>query len=702
MSAFYLPLSVAVFLVFLSRITDRLPWRFARWCALALLGQAAALQMIEAGPLMRYQHFKPPGRLLTETPPAVLAIVGLQTLLVAVGLSRRWPAIRRELYRVLRPWQLLGVVLAISVFAATVSHEVPRYLTEVAWAAFVQLLNLATVMLAVWALPDDVLMRWRKRLDAFLDGRRQFRPLKKGDRGGFEGRGRRRKSPLAPFFQRGEQWFPLTAALWVIALAAVLNVYAYERHPHIPDEVAYLTQARFFAAGALTMPAPPVPEAFDFYLMAFSGDRWYVSPPPGWPAVLALGVLLGVPWLVNPVLGGVNVLLAYRLSRELYDAHTARLVVLLLCVSPWYVFLGMSFMTHMFTLTCALVGALAVVRARASGRARWAWLAGASGGVATVIRPLDGLVIGGLLGIWAVGIGGRRLSFTGLAAFAGGAVLAAATVLPYNRHLTGDALRAPIQAYTDEHFHPNANAYGFGPERGMGWAIDPNPGHTPTDALINADLNTFAINVELFGWGSGSLLFVALLLGSLEIRGSDVLMLAALAAVFVAYFFYYFSGGPDFGARYWFLMVLPLVVLSARGIVLLDGALHGRALVAVLVLAASALVNFFPWRAIDKYHHYLNMRPDMRALAERYHFGRSLILVHGDSHPDYTSAATYNPLDVRADAPVYAWDRNPQVRAQVLHAYADRPVWLVDGPTVTGDGFAVVAGPLPAAELAGR
>ena len=46
----------------------------------------------------------------------------------------------------------------------------------------------------------------------------------------------------------------------------------------------------------------------------------------------------------------------------------------------------------------------------------------------------------------------------------------------------------------------------------------------------------------------------------------DRLMIAVIAAVFIAHFFYYFSGGPDFGARYWFLMLIPLGALTARGI----------------------------------------------------------------------------------------------------------------------------------------
>jgi hypothetical protein len=59
----------------------------------------------------------------------------------------------------------------------------------------------------------------------------------------------------------------------------------------------------------------------------------------------------------------------------------------------------------------------------------------------------------------------------------------------------------------------------------------------------------------------------------------------------------------------------------------------------------------------------------------------------------------YNPIDLRAEAPIFAWDRDGETRRRLLTAYPGRPVWLVNGPSVTGRGFEVAAGPLSAAEL---
>jgi hypothetical protein len=184
-------------------------------------------------------------------------------------------------------------------------------------------------------------------------------------------------------------------------------------------------------------------------------------------------------------------------------------------------------------------------------------------------------------------------------------------------------------------------------------------------------------------------------------------MLAVIAAVFSAYFFYYFSGGPDFGARYWFFMLVPCLALTVRGVQFLermlpDAAIYGstRAIAAVLSLSLIALCNFFPWRAIDKYFHYRGMRPDIRILAKEYGFAKSLVLIRGNRDTDYASAATYNPVDLYADAPVYAWDRNAEVRSQLLRAYPERRVWIVNGPSITHSGFRVLQGPLTAYETA--
>jgi hypothetical protein len=189
-------------------------------------------------------------------------------------------------------------------------------------------------------------------------------------------------------------------------------------------------------------------------------------------------------------------------------------------------------------------------------------------------------------------------------------------------------------------------------------------------------------------------------------------MLAVIFVILGSYGLYWFNGGPDFGARYWYLMLIPLVALSVRGIQFLERMFQSEpagstnkgtlVMVAVLSMCILTLANYFPWRAIDKYHHYLGMRPDIRDLAKEHDFGKSLVLIRGNSHPDYASAWAYNPLNPHADVPIYAWDKNPELRAQLLKAYPDRPVWIVNGPSITHGAFKIFKGPLSASEMNGE
>ena len=657
-------------------VSARTPYRTAAaWFGLALIGQAAALQLVDAGPNLHYQHYLPLGE-MASLHPWLLAVVGLQAALVASGLVR-YARVRAHARTRQSSLRVAAALLLSVATAATVSPSVARYLTELAFAASVQLLSIATLFLMAMALRGEALQGFSARLDRAIGrhGDRSAEPPRQPDRFG---------------------WI---AAGVTLVLAATLNAGSYHRYPHVPDEVVYLHHARYFAAGQLTMPLPSVPAAFDVDLFSYESSRWFSPVPPGWPATLALGVLAGVPSLVNPTLGAFCVLLAYVLLRGLYPRRIARYATGLLAVSPWFLFLAMSYMPHMLTLASVLVAAVGVLRARESGRFAWGALAGAGVGATSLVRPLDGLILGVLIAAWAIGLGGTRLTMRALAGLAAGTAFVGALTLPYNRLLTGDPMTFPLNAYTDRMYGPGSGAYGFGSNRGFGWAIDPNPGHGPIDGVINANLNAFGLNTDLFGWSTGSLVFIAWLLCTARPSRSDRLMIAGSLMVVGAYFFYYFSGGPDFGARYWFPMVVPLVALTARGIEAMERTAGARVPVAVCALTAMALVNFLPWRALDKYPNFRGMRADVRALATKHRFDGDLVLVRGNRTPDYASAFVENPIDLNSDRTVFAWDRNAEVRAATLRAYPDRQVWLIDGPSITGSGFRVVAGPMPAAAL---
>jgi hypothetical protein len=654
----------------------------AMWLALAVLGEAAALRLIDAGPLIHYQHYWLPGAAFADPKLRwALGVVAAQALIVAVGLLRRGKALVQSAWGIARPWQFTAALILCVSVAAAVSRDQIFFAKEWAFAVLIQIVNTGNILLAAWSLPKAACKTVGARFTALVGGEWKQRA--------------------------GIDVFAVCAALWVTVASSGLAWLVYQVHPHVADEVAYLYNARYFAAGQMAMTPPPLNEAFDVDLMDYQPSQWFSAVPLGWPAILALGAKLHVAWLVNPMLGGLDVLLIYLILGGLYSRRTARISLLLLCASPWYLFMSMSYMNHMATLTCALLAFWGIMQARTTGRAAWALAAGLGVGATSLIRPLDGAIVGVLAAAWALGLGGARLRFTSLTALAVGTMLAGAIQLPYNKALTGSALTSPLTDYQDKHYKPKSNAYGFGPERGLGWAIDPYPGHTPFEAVILAELSGHSLNTDLFGWSTGSLLLmgVGVFLG--RRNRADYLMLALITTVLLAYAPYWTNGGPDFGARYWFLIVPACVALSARGLEFLEGKAksadcgEARPVFAIAVLCSLALLVYIPWRSADKYYHYLRMRPDVRELAREHNFGRSLVLIRGDRFPDYMSAAIYNPLDLhnsidRADAPIYVWDRNPEVRKRILTLYPDRPVWILEGPTLSGGEYRIAAGPIMA------
>jgi 4-amino-4-deoxy-L-arabinose transferase-like glycosyltransferase len=395
---------------------------------------------------------------------------------------------------------------------------------------------------------------------------------------------------------------------------------------------------------------------------------------------------------VNPVLAGIGALLTYLIGWRLYDRRTGLLTAGLLAASPWYLFLGMSLMTHLSSFVFAAGAVDAVLRWRASRRTPWLFAAGVLVGGVGLVRPLEAVVVGGLLGAAVLWLARRERLVVSALSLGAGAILATSVLIPYHLALTGSVTTFPINSYVDTVYEPGANSLGFGPNRGLGWTgLDPFPGHGARDVVVNLVLNGHATDVELFGWATGAWF---LLLGAVLLRrlsATDWWVVAGFALPVAIHVPYWFAGGPDFGARYWFMLILPAVLLAARGLSGGGGRWPALSMIGLAVMGWSAAVTFLPWRSIDKYHGYRGMRPWARELAADPAYGNALLLVRGDRQPDFASAVIYNPLDLSGPFPVFSWYRDEFARDSAVAAFPERDLYVVDGPTVTGGEIRITA-----------
>jgi hypothetical protein len=659
-------------------------WRAAAaWTALALAGQACSLQLVWVGPNVRLQMFYGWSELLHSRRGFFLFTLLAQAVIVLWGARKLWRRGKLGWLPFLTVPQA-AVFLFLAAFASTsielgvaralaggggFGHLALVHLTKIVLGLTLFAVGGLNLALAAVAIPahswERAKLRWRQRKHGRV------------------------------------AWL---CALWVVVVSSLLWRFALERMPHVPDEVGYLFQAKYLSAGHLYLPPPVDVQAFHVPFQMIVDHRWFSAQAAGASFLLALGFWAGIPWLVNPLLGAAAVLLGHRIVRKLFDDDLADATALLMAGSPWLLYLSASYMPHPFGLVCGLLGMLGVAHARENGSLFWAAVAGLGIGALEHARMYEAVLMALVAGVWWLAAGWKKLRISALAMTCLTGLLMTASFLAYNRALTGDPLYIPINKWTDDTYYVGANRIGFGRDVGnLGWSgLDALPGHGPVDAVMNANQNLYLINFDLFGWACGSLVFVFLLAAWGRFRGKWLMWGWALTII-AGLSLYWFSGGPDFGARYWYQLFLPVVVLTLLGAQALAARLRDPGLPAAVerVWAFIALatllgvVNLLPWRALDKYHNYRGIRADLFALQRNYHFGHSLVLVRGPLWPDYASTVPFNPPTLLPDAPgpIFARELDAATTQRLRQYYSGRPIWILAGPSVTGRGFEVVEAP---------
>ena len=348
---------------------------------------------------------------------------------------------------------------------------------------------------------------------------------------------------------------PMLLAMLGVVTARLIGRYALDDVPHVMDEIAYSLQARTFASGHLTE-AVHLPRAA--FAMWFVDDRLrsFSVFPPGWPAVLSLGYLLGLASWVNPLLHGGTVLLVGRAGRLLSGRRTGILAAALYALSPQALLLAASFMSHsLVALATALllaVGLHAIATDEPAPSLGIVAVVGGALGLTAAARPLCALALLLLVATFAVvALRRQRARLAQAIALAAPLVLAVLLLGFYNAHLAGSLLRFPQSAFFDEHagpvdiplfaYHAGCNQLGFGP--GHGCEMTPDGPHSLTNALVNTGRN-----LEAWFWlaGGGPIVIVQAILAisnaGREDRTGLRVIVASLPLTFVLYGLYWYAG----------------------------------------------------------------------------------------------------------------------------------------------------------------
>jgi hypothetical protein len=393
--------------------------------------------------------------------------------------------------------------------------------------------------------------------------------------------------------------------------------------PHIADEATYLFEARLLAAGVARAPA------LDSSLVALTGVRfttlyqggWMGGFLPGWPLVLAVFWLAGIPWLVTPLLLVVNIWLIGIWSARHFGEEVAGWTCWLAAFSPALIPIHGSLMADPMALTC-LLGAVLLFE-----KDHW-FAAGTAASAAILTRPaalffVTGALVAEVVLRWA---GPHRVKVRQGICFLLGGVPGFGLLLLWNFAATGSAWISPYSLAAPAAFQ-GAAVY-------EGLVIH----HDLVAAGINLWMNTVAMAVDLLGWPG--LAWLPVVLGAFwggswkqggALRGGVLGLILGHGG--------YFHPGFAFGPRFYLVAVPWLLASASTGLAVLSrwrGVPPGLGVPRLWVVTLPVVMLGYGAAAGDSYLRYcgVDTRPleyvDSRIPEE----GKLLVLIPALGYPD--------------------------------------------------------------------
>lgn len=680
-------LMIASMALFVAGVCIRTQWQMAGIsAALFLAGFGAQLAIRDP---FWFQHVRFHPAPFSYAMMAMIAIQGAGTTLILL-----WHNAPRHLIKVCSDLGWARVLMFLIILAAAskgamdfvATENYPRFAKHLIIGSAFLGINIASFVAILVALPGDRLAELGVRVSQAVSLPGSGDEVQKLDRA-----------------------FPVFLAAVLFLLSTLIGLASLGGVPHL-DDILYLFHARYLADGLLALPVPPSTDAFDHYLMNSYQDQWFVTTFPGWPLALALGVKIGAPWIINPLLAAISLLLLHSFMKTVTDRGTANLAALLMAVSPWYISMAATQLIHTFTYTLILGAWVLLLKARARPLIIAPFLAGAMMGWLVMTRPLEGFFMGVLTGLWILTFLKDKRQWRTVLAYGLGCVVIGGLIFPYNAYLTGDPFQTPLNNYYNTFWGPGSNVLGFGPERGApNWGnVDVFTGHSPLEALINGQQNLYELNFSLFGWGAASLAFVLFFVFWGRWTKFTVAMAVIILATFGLYSLFWFYGGYFAGPRYWFMMIVPLLVLTACGIVTTTcklshfypaGLVSHRIGVGVVFLCLCSVLVFESWLGFNRYPGINGYHADYQALARQERYQNSLMFISLEVQKEYGSAFWLNDFNATADSPLFAIDLGAESNRNVAAAYPEREVYFLEGRSPTRDRVIVLRGPISAADL---
>lgn len=162
-----------------------------------------------------------------------------------------------------------------------------------------------------------------------------------------------------------------------------------------PDTVSYLFQAKLFAEGKISMPAPPEYGFSSSPHINILNGKWYSKYPFGNALMLMFGVFVNAPWLIPAVATGGALFLLFLFVRETYSKPIALIAAVIALISPATAGMGSTWFSEPVSRFYLALYLFALIRTlNGAGNVIYPLLSGFALGYAFNTRPLSAIVFG--------------------------------------------------------------------------------------------------------------------------------------------------------------------------------------------------------------------------------------------------------------------------------------------------------------------
>jgi hypothetical protein len=409
-----------------------------------------------------------------------------------------------------------------------------------------------------------------------------------------------------------------------IVVYVVIARLVFGAKPLLVDEIFQLWQARVFAEGRLTTPVAAHPEFFSGLHLVEADGRAFSHFPPGHSAMLMVGELLGAPWIIVPLAGGVTVVAFGIYLRDVEPRATVRVGTLVLfALAPLVAFMSATYMNHATALMWLMIAVAALARAVKDDGTHpvAALVCGLGLGIAAMIRPIDAVAFAFPAAVWLLIRAIRNPRRWLEAVIAGvGVALPLAALAWFNVRTTGDPLLLGYEML-------------WGKEHGLGFRSTPwGAAHSPARGIELINLYFLRLQTYLFEWPIPSLLPAVLALAIAPRLDRHDRYLFGSGVLLVMMYFAFWHDGFYLGPRYVYPLVPLLSLWTARFPAFIhermgDGLPLRTTVYSLAAAATIATISLVPQRARQYAAGLTTMRWDADAAARDAGVHRGLVFV---------------------------------------------------------------------------